>query len=81
MRRKILVYIIHGLCAEGVGAEGGCHGGCDGGSGGSGGWGEGGSGGDECHSSGEFILWNSPPPEMRLFEMVTDIIAFVITDC
>ena len=54
IRRKILVYIIHGLGAEGVGAEGGCHGGC-----------EGGPGGDECHSSGEFILRNSPPPEIR----------------
>ena len=36
-------------------------------------WCEGGSGGDEHYSSGEFILRNSPPPEMRWDEMVTEI--------
>ena len=56
---------LHGLSAQGVGAEGECHGGCDGGSGGSGGGCEGGSGGDEGHSGGDLILRNSPPPDDR----------------
>ena len=55
---KSLVYTIHGLSAEGVGAVRGSGGGC-----------EGGSGGDERHSRWEFILRNSPPPEMRWDEM------------
>ena len=56
---------LHGLSAEGVGAEGEGQGGCDGGSRGSGGGCEGGSGGDEGHSSGELILRNCPPSEIQ----------------
>ena len=56
---------IHGLSAEGVGADGGRTGGgysggsrgcicrCDG-------W----PGGDEGHSGGKFVLWNAPRPEI-----------------
>ena len=64
---------LQGLSAEGVGATGGCRGGCDGGSRRCNGGCIGGPRRDERHTVGEFVHWNSPPPETEVDGMVIGI--------